>query len=661
MVEGGNTIYDSRNNCNAIIKTKTNELVAGCKNTIIPNSVTSIDGAFQGCSGLTSVTIPNSVTSIGDWAFEGCSGLTSVTIPNSVTSIGEKAFYGCRGLTSFTIPNSVTSIGSSAFTNCIGLTSVTIPNSVTRIGSDAFSCCWNLSSVTIPNSVTSIGNYSFNGCSGLTSVTIPNSVTSIGEKAFQYCRGLTSITIPNSVTSIGNYAFNDCSGLTEVYSLIEEPFAINSKVFQNYYNGRYFYSATLYVPKGTKAKYEATDGWKELKEIVEIKYDKLWLGKTTGHVGSQAFMPVHARSGETVVGVSFTLSLPEGVTMATDEDGEPVYALNGERLNSKQFNVMAMDKGNGTWGFRISPATKAAEMNAGDSPIMTITLNIACDSQPGDYAVTLTENKLAIRTGDDLVESLEVDDGQATLTVDRMPGDVNSDGELDLSDAIMVIYYSLGVRPTLFKETAADLNGDGEIDLADAIMIIYMSLDAQEGVNGARRQADGSGGLTADDRVWLSGQDGRITMQVDNETAFVGMQCDITLPRGATLSDLQIEGNRSKGHVLEYNQTGADTYRVVVYPATANAFSGHTGSLLAFAVGGKAGTVRIGNIFFVDTQMRKHRFDDLTNETTAIGDAALSGKEGTGKERWYDLNGRRADSQPRKGIYMRSGRKIVVK
>ena len=148
-----------------------------------------------------------------------------VNIPSSVTykskqldviSIGASAFEGCTGLTSVTIGNSVTSIGSVAFRGCIRLTGVTIGNSVTYIGIYAFQDCTGLTSVDIPDSVTSIGEYAFYGCIGLTGVTIGNSVTEIGRRAFMDCTGLTSVDIPDSVTSIGGSAFADCTSLTEV-------------------------------------------------------------------------------------------------------------------------------------------------------------------------------------------------------------------------------------------------------------------------------------------------------------------------------------------------------------------------------------------------------------------------------------------------------------
>ena len=243
----------------------------GLTSITIPNSVTSIGGhAFKNCTGLTSINIPNSVTSIGYYAFESCSGLTSVTISNSITSISYSAFSGCTGLTSVTIPNSVTSIDYYAFSGCTGLTSVTIGNSVTSIGYSAFRNCTSLTSVTIGNSVTSISESAFEGCSGLTTLTIPNSVTSIGDHAFYGCTGLTSITIPNSVTSIGDHAFWGCTGLMEVVSLIEEPFAIYGKNSDgSTFTLDVFNNVTLYVPVGTKEKYKNTDGWKDFLFIEE--------------------------------------------------------------------------------------------------------------------------------------------------------------------------------------------------------------------------------------------------------------------------------------------------------------------------------------------------------------------------------------------------------
>jgi len=217
------------------------------------STFTSIGGsAFNYCTNLTSITIPDSVTYINPYDFSQCTSLTAInvdsgnanyssdqgvlynkvkttligypagktgntfTIPNGVTSIGDSAFSSCTSLASVTIPNGVTSIGNSAFSGCTSLASVTIPNSVTSIGNDAFRVCFSLTSVNIPNSVTSIGNGAFYSCKSLASVTIPNSVTSIGSAVFRYCTSLTSVTIGNGVTSIENSAFLDCTSLTAI-------------------------------------------------------------------------------------------------------------------------------------------------------------------------------------------------------------------------------------------------------------------------------------------------------------------------------------------------------------------------------------------------------------------------------------------------------------
>ena len=225
----------------------------GITSIVIPDSVISIDrSAFSGCTSLTEIVIPDSVTEIGNYAFDRCTSLSKVQLSNGLIKIGDYAFGYCKSLAEITIPDSVTEIGGGAFSRCSSLVDITVspdnkncvsvdgvlfskdmsillaypagnnrstytvPDSVTEIGNSAFSGCTSLKELTIPDSVTEMGNYAFYNCTSLSKVKLSNGLTEIGSFAFSDCKRLAEMTIPDSVTEIGRSAFKGCINLTDI-------------------------------------------------------------------------------------------------------------------------------------------------------------------------------------------------------------------------------------------------------------------------------------------------------------------------------------------------------------------------------------------------------------------------------------------------------------
>ena len=270
VVESGNPVYDSRNNCNAIIETGTNTLVAGCQKTLIPGDVNAIaTDAFGWDEYITSVTIPKSVTKISNFAFVSCESLSSIVVEagnpvydsrnncNTIIETGTNTLVvGCKNTV---IPESVTKIGNGAFWGSRKLTSITIPENVTAIETAAFSHCESLTTITIPDHVTSIGYQAFYFCTALKNVTIGNSVRSIGSSAFVGCKSITNITIPSSVSSIGAYAFQYCSSLVKVDVEAITPPTIASNSFEGCNS-----NIKIYVPAESLDDYKSATHWKNL-------------------------------------------------------------------------------------------------------------------------------------------------------------------------------------------------------------------------------------------------------------------------------------------------------------------------------------------------------------------------------------------------------------
>ena len=659
FVEKGNSVYDSRDNCNAIIETATNTLIAGCKNTVIPNSVTSIGGG----------------------AFDCCFGLVSLTIPNSVTSIGEQAFYACSGLTSVTIPNSVTSIGSSAFHNCSGL-----------------------ASVTIPNSVTSIGDMAFSGCRSLVSLKIPNSVTTIGEWGFRGCRSLVSVTIPNSVTSIGDLAFYNCTSLTDVYCYAERVPTTGQDVFgqDGYYDDSPTYYATLHVPAVSIEAYMETSPWNEFGEIVKSDYlDVADLNIKAGESNTQEISLNNCLTD--LVGFQMDLTLPEGIgidktgctlsSRITDNKQEltigklesgayritstslsltPISGYEGTLLTLKLTAEDGCIGGQATISNIIFSTAESGRINMSDKTFdITIlkkyNLRYIVDGEeysteevvettPLTLADEPTKDGYTFGGWSEIPETMPNHDVEITGRF-YLYGDVNTDEAVNVVDVVDIARFVVATPSVKFLEKLADLNKDNTVNIADAVTLVNHIAGDQ---NFARATAS-SEPFNYDQcqLQLLSTQENALSLCLDGDADFTAFQFDAELPQGIDVSVMRINGQRKDGHQLLYNKVAENHYRVAVLSLSNAVFKSNEGELLNISIDGQpTDEISVDNILFVTKNGTSITFNGISLSGTVTGIADVHVNEGNNVI--YDLQGRKL-SKLQHGVNIVNGKKIVVK
>lgn len=450
----------------------------GLKSVLISNDVTSVaEGAFQGCTGLKDVTIGSSVTSLGQYAFRNCTGMQNLVVGNSVNSIGSQTFENCGNLRSIVVVKGNSKYDSRDNCNALivtatnalllGCRNTVIPEGIKTIADLAFSYCKGLAYINIPNSVTSIipngsTRSSFRG-SDLKEIEFH--CGKLESWLFNEQTSLEKVVLGSEVTSIKDRAFHGCTNMSTVVSYIQEPFAFGLSAFnfENTYN-----TCKLIVPAGTRDAYIAK-GWTESVfkgGVVEADPNSFVVADQTVNRGATVTIPIELNNVTPVTAFQFEVNLPEGITWSRCT------------LTDRKDDHIISAKKQATGNYMVTAISLSDESFSGTSgAIAKLELKVDGQQIAGLYRLNIKNIGLTAEDGSEL-HPLDVSN---TLAInDFTLGDTNGDGNVTITDAVMVVSHVLGNDPEGFVSNAADMNDSGDITITDAVAIIKIVLDGQK-------------------------------------------------------------------------------------------------------------------------------------------------------------------------------------
>ena len=608
------------------------------------SNVTNMNNMFGDCQIIEILDVSSFDThNVTDMSFMfcNCQYLYDINLKSFDTSKVKDMslmFSGCYSLTSLDLSSfntgNVTNM-MQMFDYCIDLLSLDLSNFDTgnvKSMSWMFSGCSRLNSVDVSSfnirNVKSM-HAMFNECSRLKNLDLSSfdtsNVTDMGSM-FSQCSRLTSLDISNFNISNVQDISNMCSGVASAQNpcllKVPEDFDYREEID---FSGDYF-------------KWQG--GYFRLPETDKLKVEPVSVLK-----GNPSTMAIELKnpSSKKYIGYQFKIVLPEGVSICKKDNGQYSYTQ-GNRYGNTQMMMNIREQNDGSYMvlcFSLSNTPISGHEGA------ILSLDITSDGSLDDGIYEGAIRGIKFSTTEDADALLP--DATFKVNVSKYElGDVNNDGSVSITDITMAVNYILGKASDKFHASHGDMNHDGEINISDLSEMVEIILNSG---NNAPVNIGVTGGL----RMESVGSE--CSLYLPDAGLYKGCQFLVRVPSGCRLSDVSVGAGRESGHRVMFRQTGTGLYKVLVFSADGDEFEDVPSALLRLTVDGQnGGAVELSDIRFTDTDFTEHGFAAVSSEVTGIGAVAKGASEST----WYSLDGQKT-AQPTKGVFVRDGRKIVVK
>ena len=612
---------------------------------------------FSYCTGLEDVFLPDNITSVGMWGFRGCTSLKSVRLSQNLSQIADYGFSECSSLDNVVFPASMTSVADNSFSNCTSLRKLDLGSSLKIIGPSAFQNCTALEGIDMPKTLEGLGVESFAGCTSLPYVEVKGEVPSVGKQAFQGCTGLTWISLSENISSLGENSFEGCTNIKYVKSYATSPVPTGLVNFPE----EVVANGTLFVPANVINNYKRSATWRKWGSIKAMTEDVFLSSLTLNQSDA------HLKACETLA-LAVTVGPDEATNKKVDwkSDDEAVASVSADgvvtahKVGQTSIHAIANDGGGAkaTCIITVDPTmvssitlsqvnlkirkNHTAQLSAIVAPTDATNASFIWSSTNEDVAKVSEDGVIsAIAPGDAVIKATSQDGSQveASCQVKVLPvlkGDSNDDDEINVVDAVNTVNYIFNKVTGTFAFEAADVNSDDHISISDVTgttdLIMQQVLQVKEQVAmakgyGVSAMDDASFSDRSLDCLVLSQQDkSNIDIALDNNSNFVALQADITLPVNVNDVEVKLSGVMATTHQLSYSKLNAHTLRVVVYSLSNSTFmDGQPIFCLSSKKNLDAKSIGVINAIGSDVEAKGYRLTSRNNEVTSIDGIGVDG------------------------------------